>query len=178
MNKSEFEMLEELDWLYRKMVRKFIKERDKITIEGVTLPGLLILKKIISDGEQRLTDLAEELDFTSGAITALSDKLEEKGLASRNRYKEDRRTVLLDITERGRIFMARHNNIGVNNISILFKGFSVEELQVQMKFYRHLTENLENFSTKIMDLAGENEKKTINQIDTNSLNKKSSYLNY
>ncbi|WHY69625.1 hypothetical protein [Neobacillus sp. SuZ13] len=40
------ELLEKADWLFRKMVRKFVKERDKINIEGIMLPGFMILKKI------------------------------------------------------------------------------------------------------------------------------------
>lgn len=46
--------------------------------------------------------LAEELDFTSGAITALSDKLEAGGYTVRKRKEGDRRTVMLDITDKGR----------------------------------------------------------------------------
>ena len=43
--------LEEIDWLFRRMVRKFVKERDKVSVEGIALPGLLILTKIARDGE-------------------------------------------------------------------------------------------------------------------------------
>lgn len=52
------EKLQELDHLFRKSVRKFVKERDKISIEGISLPGLMILRKVMSSGEQRLSDLA------------------------------------------------------------------------------------------------------------------------
>ncbi|MED1472792.1 MarR family winged helix-turn-helix transcriptional regulator [Bacillus salipaludis] len=151
------ELLEEADWLFRKMVRKFVKERDKINFEGIMLPGFMILKKIIQDGEQRLTDLADEFDFTSGAITVLSDKLEERGFAVRKRYKEDRRIVWLDITDDGRDFINRNSNVGVATICVLFDGFSLEEIQVQIHIYRRLIKNLERFSGTIMELANENE---------------------
>jgi DNA-binding MarR family transcriptional regulator len=151
------ELLEEADWLFRKMVRKFGKERDKINIEGIMLPGFMILKKNIQDGEQRLTDLAEEFDFTSGAITALCDKLEERGFAVRKRHKEDRRIVWLDITDDGRDFINRNSNIGVATISVLFDGFSLEEIQVQIHVYRRLINNLERFSSTIMALANKKE---------------------
>jgi DNA-binding MarR family transcriptional regulator len=84
---------------------------------GILLPGFMILKKIIQDGEQRLTNLAEEFDFTSGAITALCDKLEERASAARKFHKEDRRIVWLDITDDGRDFINRNSNIGVATIS-------------------------------------------------------------
>jgi len=65
MNDKHWQQLEETDWLFRKVVRRFVKERDRVTVEGISLPGMLILHKIIREGEQRLGDLAEELDFTS-----------------------------------------------------------------------------------------------------------------
>lgn len=148
--------LEEADWLFRKMVRKFVKERDKITIEGITLPGLMILNKVIHEGEQRLGDLAEELDFTSGAITALCDKLEERDFAVRRRVPEDRRTVLLDITDQGREMYARNQNIGHRCISIMFDGISEEALIAQSGLFRQIINNLEQFSGKILELAKAN----------------------
>ncbi|ACJ82434.1 transcriptional regulator, MarR family [Bacillus cereus H3081.97] len=156
MNKTMPTLIEETDWLFRKMVRKFVKERDKIKIEGIMLPGILILNKIIRDGEQRLTDLAEELDFTSGAITALCDKLEERGLAIRKRHQEDRRITLLDITEDGLKFIKRNNKIRTSFMSVLFDGFSIEELHVQAEIFKRLAYNLEHLSDRIMKLSNEN----------------------
>lgn len=159
MDAVKMHFLEEADWLLRKMVRRFVKEREKINLEGIMLPGFLILKKLIEDGEQRLTDLAEELDLTSGAITALCDKLEKKGFAVRERNQGDRRIVLLDITEDGREFVNRNNNIGTYVISVLFDGFSPEEIQQQIHLYKRLIINLENSSNTLMTLVEENANK-------------------
>ncbi|MED4454193.1 MarR family transcriptional regulator [Metabacillus fastidiosus] len=172
MEKTELDLLEEADWLFRKMVRKFVKERDKIIIEGVMLPGFLILKKIIQEGEQRLTDLADELDLTSGAITAICDKLEDRGFAVRKRHNEDRRIVLLEITDSGREFIERNNDIGLNLISVLFSGFSLEEIQLQIDVYRHLINNLEGLAGEILSLGKENENKKDSTIQ------KSHFLTY
>ncbi|WP_307719824.1 MarR family winged helix-turn-helix transcriptional regulator [Paenibacillus kobensis] len=150
------ETYEELDWLFRKMVRKFVKERDKITVEGVALPGLMVLHKIDSQGEQRLTDLAEELDFTSGAITALCDKLEERGYAVRVRKQGDRRTVWLNITPDGLAMLERNANIGPRSIAALFHGFSDSDLKQQKQIYERMINNLEGFSETILTLAQEN----------------------
>lgn len=149
-------LLEEADWYFRKMVRRFVKERDKITVEGMTLPAFMILRKLEKDGEQRLGELAEQFDFTSGAITALSDKLEEAGFAIRRRLPEDRRTVLLNITASGRRLLERNGNIGLRCMTVLFEGFSAGELEEQVRFYRKIIDNLEHFSSDILQLAGEN----------------------
>ncbi|SEN15694.1 MULTISPECIES: MarR family winged helix-turn-helix transcriptional regulator [unclassified Paenibacillus] len=156
MNNNDWEVLEKTDWLFRKMVRRFVKERDRISVEGVSLPGMLILHKIIREGEQRLGDLAEQLDFTSGAITALTDKLEKKGLTIRRRKEDDRRTVLLDITASGREMFARNSNIGARCITLLFEGFTTEELEQQSQFYERVIANLEGFSDTLLELAESN----------------------
>ncbi|MEK3873541.1 MULTISPECIES: MarR family winged helix-turn-helix transcriptional regulator [unclassified Paenibacillus] len=153
---AEWELLEEADWLFRKMVRRFVKERDKVEVEGIALPGLLVMQKMIREGPQRLGDLAEELDFTSGAVTGLCDKLEQKGFARRVRQTLDRRTVWLDITEQGREMMARNRNIGAACITLLFDGFSPEELNQMAGLFQKLTGNLEHFSGTLNALAESN----------------------
>jgi DNA-binding MarR family transcriptional regulator len=158
MSNRDWEALEKTDWLFRKMVRRFVKERDRISVEGISLPGMLILHKIIREGEQRLGDLAEQLDFTSGAITALTDKLEKKGLTIRRRKEDDRRTVLLDITASGREMFARNSNIGARCITLLFEGFTTEELEQQSRFYERVIANLEGFSDTLLELAENNRK--------------------
>jgi MarR family transcriptional regulator, organic hydroperoxide resistance regulator len=157
MSVADLELMIEADWYFRKMVRKFVKERDRITIEGITLPGMFILHKIIEDGEQRLSDLAEELDFTSGAITAVSDKLERRGLAMRQRLPADRRTVLLTVTDEGRAFYERHRNIGVACTTLLFGDVGREKLAQQITLYRNMTERLDGFSQAILEMAAVNE---------------------
>ncbi|MCE3198347.1 MarR family winged helix-turn-helix transcriptional regulator [Paenibacillus sonchi] len=156
MDDKQWERLQEADYLFRKMVRRFVKERDRVSVEGIALPGMLILQKIIRDGEQRLGDLAEQLDFTSGAITALSDKLEAGGYTVRRRKEDDRRTVLMGITEKGREMVQRNSSIGERCITLLFEGFTEEELEQQSRFYERIIRNLEGFSETLLKLAQQN----------------------
>ena len=169
MEKINMDLLVEADWLFRKMVRKFVTERDKITIEGVMLPGFLILKKIINDGEQQLTDLAVELDFSSGAITAICDKLEGRGFAVRNRHKDDRRIILLDVTNEGRESITRNGEVGTKTISILFDGFSSEEMEKQISIFSTIINNLDGFSQKVLEVEKEKTQKKISVNDNKNL---------
>lgn len=174
----ETSRLEEIDWLFRRMVRKFVKERDKVSIEGIALPGLLILAKIARDGEQKLGNLAEQLDLTSGAITALCDKLEEKGFATRRRAKEDRRTVLLHITDNGRVLLARNRNISQRSITLLFDGFTESELEAQISFYKRIADNLDNFAETILALAKENAAQPPQLTKPETQDSRNPFLNY
>lgn len=150
MGENDWTLLEEVDWHFRKLVRRFVKERDKISIEGVSLPGMLILNTILRNGEQRLGDLAEQLDFTSGAVTAICDKLESRGFAIRKRSESDRRSIVLDITEQGREMLYRNREVGTYVIETIFGAFSVEELKDQISYFKRLNDHLEGFSEAVM----------------------------
>lgn len=150
MEEKDWALLEEADWHFRKMVRRFVKERDKISVEGISLPGLLILNTILRDGEQRLGELAEQLDFTSGAVTALCDKLEAGGFAVRRRSKTDRRSVALDITDEGREMLKRNENIGGYMIEVIFGAFSHDELRDQIAYFKRLNDRLEGFADSVL----------------------------
>ncbi|EGL15217.1 MarR family winged helix-turn-helix transcriptional regulator [Paenibacillus sp. HGH0039] len=155
MHEKDWALYEEADWLFRRLVRKFVKERDKISVEGITLPGMLILNSINREGEQRMGELAEQLDFTSGAVTALCDKLEAGGFAVRKRSESDRRSVALDITDKGRELLRRNSGLSGHMIDILFGGFSQEELAHQIAFSRRLLEKLEGFAEAVLTYPGE-----------------------
>lgn len=174
----EWSQLEEIDWLFRRMVRKFVKERDKVTVEGITLPGILILHKVMRDGEQKLGDLAEELDLTSGAITALCDKLEKKGFAVRRRLETDRRTVMLDITSEGRSMLLRNRDVGQTSISLLFGSFSQQELDSQKASFTQITDSLENYAENIMNLVKQNAEQPNTTRPAREVPTKSNFLSY
>jgi Transcriptional regulators len=174
----EWSQLEEIDWLFRRMVRKFVKERDKVTVEGIALPGILILHKVMRDGEQKLGDLAEELDLTSGAITALCDKLEKKGFAIRRRPETDRRTVMLDITSEGRSMLIRNRDVGKTSISLLFGSFTQQELNSQKAAFTQITDNLENYAENIMNLVKQNQEQPSTITPAREVPAKSNFLSY
>ncbi|AZK47487.1 MarR family winged helix-turn-helix transcriptional regulator [Paenibacillus lentus] len=140
MNYKDWERMEEADLHFRKLVRRFVKGRDKITMEGVSLPGMLILNAI-KNGQQRLGDLADQLDLTSGAITAICDKLERQGFAVRKRSEAERRIVTLYITERGRRMLERNQEAGTYMIDTMFGGFTSTELEVQISLFQRLDDS-------------------------------------
>lgn len=180
MEEKDWDLLEEADWHFRKVVRSFVKERDKISVEGISLPGLLILNTIFRDGEQRLGELAEQLDFTSGAVTAICDKLETSGFAIRRRSKTDRRAIALDITEAGRELLRRNENVGGYMIELIFGAFSHDELREQIHYFKRLNEHLEGFSDSVLRqsaLSAEPNEENV-QDNRGSMKRSSSFISY
>ncbi|ALS21155.1 MULTISPECIES: MarR family winged helix-turn-helix transcriptional regulator [Paenibacillus] len=143
-------LLEELDYYFRKMVRKFVVERDKIAIEGlVSLPQILILRLLDQKGPHKAGELADELDFTTGAITALCDKLVKAGLIERARTDLDRRIVIVRITEAGKAFLKRNEGIKGKVPGVLFDGFTEEEKRIHLDFCLRILANLPRMSEAV-----------------------------
>lgn len=70
--------------------------------EEVTLPQYRVLVLLASRGSLRAVDLADALYVTRSTVTRMSDRLDRKGLITRTRPANDRRTVIATITPAGR----------------------------------------------------------------------------
>ena len=65
---------------------------------GISVPEMLALEYLDADGSIGPSELARRLQMTSGAMTALVDRLEENGHVVRERHPADRRRVLVKRT--------------------------------------------------------------------------------
>lgn len=70
--------------------------------EQVTLAQYRTLVILASRGRQRAVELAEALEVAQSTVTRMCDRLERKGLVSRVRPADNRRTVVTAITPAGR----------------------------------------------------------------------------
>lgn len=79
-------------------------------------------------------ELAREMDIDAGAVTRMLDRLEAKGLVSRNRSDTDRRVVQLALTETGRAAAAQVPQVLAEVNNDMLRGFSAQEHQ-QLRHY-------------------------------------------
>ena len=94
-------MLEEFQRLMTGMTRQIgIDFRKKIENE-FTGPQIYLLELLKRNGPMKMSDLAEELGVTLGAVTMQADRSLKNGWIVRERSTHDRRVVMLTITEKG-----------------------------------------------------------------------------
>jgi DNA-binding MarR family transcriptional regulator len=62
---------------------------------GISVPEMLALEHLDVDGGLGPSELARRLQMTTGAVTALVDRLEKSGHVARERHPSDRRRVLV-----------------------------------------------------------------------------------
>ncbi len=67
---------------------------------GISVPEMLTLEHLSADGSLGPSELARRLQMTTGAITALVDRLEESGHVERAPHPSDRRRVVITRTRK------------------------------------------------------------------------------
>ncbi len=89
---------------------------------------ILVLNELNTRGARKQVELAELLGFTKGAMTNISNKLVDLGLAERLYDDKDRRTIQLQITPEGLNALKQAQSIGEKLFTELFSVFTGEEL--------------------------------------------------
>jgi DNA-binding MarR family transcriptional regulator len=74
---------------------------------GLTVPQLNVLWAVGTSGRVPIGRVAERISLSSATLTSIVDRLEEHGLVVRERSTDDKRQVLVVLTEDGRKVMAR-----------------------------------------------------------------------
>ncbi len=78
---------------------------------GLTVPQLIVLKEIAADSEAPIGRIARKISLTQATVTTIIDRLEQRGLVSRERSRVDRRQVLVSLTDAGARLLDRSPTI-------------------------------------------------------------------
>ena len=79
---------------------------ERLVRRGVSMGHLHLMSMLDRHGEMAMSRLAELLDVSLSNATGLVDRMEERGLIERRRVADDRRVVLVRVTEVGRQTLA------------------------------------------------------------------------
>lgn len=66
---------------------------------GLTAPQMLLLQTLRNKGEETVGSIAKEMNLSQATVTTILDRLEKKSLVIRERSTEDRRKVIVYLTE-------------------------------------------------------------------------------
>jgi len=88
---------------------------------GISLPQYRLLVSI-GESSQRASSLATALDVSRPTLTSLVDGLEQAGLLRRRPVASDRRGILLEITQDGRLAMMRAEHAITERLLRLMNG--------------------------------------------------------
>ena len=77
------------------------KIREDIRTHGLNPTEFAVLELLYHKGDQPIQRIGEKILLSSGSITYVVDKLEQKHYLERRRCPEDRRVIYASITEKG-----------------------------------------------------------------------------
>ncbi|WP_417608720.1 MarR family winged helix-turn-helix transcriptional regulator [Parasphingorhabdus sp.] len=69
---------------------------------GQTTPQLLLLKELAKHGRAKPSVVAKSVHLSHATVTSIVDRLEKSGMVTREKSEDDRRSVEIVLTEKGR----------------------------------------------------------------------------
>lgn len=68
----------------------------------LTTSQLLVLQLLAQEGAMAIGELAKHVNLNQATVTTIADRLEERQLVKRQKGKQDRRQVFVEVTSQGR----------------------------------------------------------------------------
>ena len=93
-------------------------------------------------GSATPSQLTAELGTDTAGLTRLVDRLEAKQLVRRGRHPDDRRSVVIELTEAGRALVPKLPPVFGRVTSQLLAGFSADEITVLTGMLQRMRSNL------------------------------------
>lgn len=112
-----------------------IEERALRTEEynNMTANDMHVIEAIGMEEQKNMTSVARSLDVTTGTLTISVNNLVKKGYVERVRSEEDRRVVLISLSEKGKRAYLHHQRFHDRMIATVVEELTEEEQQVLEK---------------------------------------------
>jgi DNA-binding MarR family transcriptional regulator len=124
-------------------LRALDSNRHRIALEaGVTASELRALSRVAEAGSITPKELAESMEMTTGAVTAISTRLVDAQLLRRVDHPSDRRSLLLELTSAADDVMDQLYREFEVSIGIATKGMPEEYLRACSALLRSVAEEL------------------------------------
>ena len=102
-------------------------EYETIKAGGLTNSQFAVLEVLYSKGDLKICEIIEKILTTSGNVTVVIKNLEKDGLVSKKIDPEDKRSMLISITDKGKKVMDEIFPKHVDNINKIFDILTIEE---------------------------------------------------
>jgi len=93
----------------------------------ITANDMHVIEAIGPDSAKNMTSVAKELEVTTGTLTISVNGLVKKGYVDRSRSEEDRRVVLISLSEKGEKAYLHHRRFHEEMIDAVLEGLTQEE---------------------------------------------------
>ncbi|WP_428772735.1 MarR family winged helix-turn-helix transcriptional regulator [Vibrio sp.] len=105
-------------------------EQSVVKETGYSLAQTHTVEVLGNHGAMRMKELAEKLAITTGTLTVQIDKLVNAGLIERCPHPEDRRAIVVALTEQGEALHRQHNQLHLELVAELTRNIQPAQLNV------------------------------------------------
>ncbi|GAB6158431.1 hypothetical protein JCM39194_16310 [Desulfotomaculum varum] len=135
------QVIKRLEAALNKTMRK-LGPRLSCAAEGLTQPQFMVLG-FLKNKPCTVTEIAAMMGVQPSAITAILDRMEKSGFIQRERDKQDRRLVIVNITDKGQETFAKAQEKRLAILTRYFSYLEREELEQLICIYEKLARILE-----------------------------------
>lgn len=111
--------------------------------KDITNNDMHIIEAVGIDDPKSMSMIAKRLSVTVGTLTVNMNSLEKKGYICRERSEEDKRVVLVTLTEKGRKAFFHHRDFHKAMIRAAVKGLDDTEMQTLINCMQRLSDFFE-----------------------------------
>lgn len=135
----------------KKMIKFIEKQIRDNGMEGL-IPSHGNILTNLYDYQDKMTmkEIARRIGRDKSTVTSLVNKLVELGYLSKVNSKKDRRTVFLELTEKGSYMEEKYRKISEEVISRAYNGFTEKEKEEFLRLLKKLNNNFD-FEEEIED---------------------------
>jgi DNA-binding MarR family transcriptional regulator len=108
---------------------------------GLSGMQFAVLKHLAEGSARTAADLCRFMQYDTGAMTRILDRLEAKGLVRRERSREDRRAVVLRVAPSGRSQLPRLAAVATRVLDAHLAGFSSAEIEALKSYLGRMIDN-------------------------------------
>ncbi|WP_404331883.1 MarR family winged helix-turn-helix transcriptional regulator [Mesobacillus maritimus] len=123
-----------------KRVHDRIKE--EMTKNKLSITEFSVLEVLYHKGRQTIQQIGKSILISSGSMTYVIDKLEERGLVSRNACPDDRRAIHVLLTDQGNTVMNEIMPTYHELVSDMFGSLSDDDAETFVQLLRKVKERV------------------------------------
>lgn len=116
--------------------------------KDISVNDMHIIEAIGEESPRNMSSVARTLSVTVGTLTIAVNGLVKKGYVHRERSEEDRRVVLISLTDKGRKANAHHKKFHEGMIQAVLKDLDESQQEVLVKSLLNLREFFNSYQKK------------------------------
>ena len=111
------------------------KIRDEMSKNKLSITEFSVLEVLFYQGKQTIQQIGTRILISSGSMTYVIDKLEQKGIIKRNDCKEDRRVIHITLTPEGMDMMENIMPKYQDMVDSFFEDLTEDDSELMIHFF-------------------------------------------